>query len=551
MRCPHCGTENRDDRAICYHCSKDLMMIRLIVNKAKQHFNNAVELAERQHYGEALGELNDALELNSRFVEALVLRGTILARLERFEEAKESWGRALGLNPQAARAHRYLGQIGEAKASVPLLRRARTVVYGAVGVIGISVAVVLLMVLAGDADAERMQAGWEAIHRGDLVKGREVALALDDPREGERLLSAIEGLVELKIDQVAILGIEGDGEDVRSLVAELSSYELTKGQRAELQRTLNQIERVYRQRVENLLATQSLSRERLKRIGGEFSRMESILGEQAEDTIGILRAQVAGMLEERLRQIEAVAAGAEVPEDTAIVDQQLFEGKELAVAYSKHIAPVNAGEKLEELARVYTEKLAEQAAAAARAGEKERYEKIVAYLESFSIQVPENLESARQMRAVLIDRLREEHLGQLVSALDENRTDEALRIYNVLAIEYGFEPDETIQQRVHNARRQLAIESYYALMDMAGEFDARQLSREQAVHALALIENARGPLPPRLSMRADENITYFAYVAHLSLGEEQAAREEAVRLRKEHPESPYLPLNGNDTDSAE
>lgn len=68
MICPFCNTENRDDQDVCYHCNKDLSMLRLIINKAKHHYNLALEHAERGRYYEAITELNNSIELDSKNV---------------------------------------------------------------------------------------------------------------------------------------------------------------------------------------------------------------------------------------------------------------------------------------------------------------------------------------------------------------------------------------------------------------------------------------------------------------------------------------------------
>ena len=59
MRCPFCKTENRDDLETCYSCEKDLSMLRLIVQKARAHFNRALEFAERDRNEEAIAELGE------------------------------------------------------------------------------------------------------------------------------------------------------------------------------------------------------------------------------------------------------------------------------------------------------------------------------------------------------------------------------------------------------------------------------------------------------------------------------------------------------------
>ena len=64
MLCPYCQTDNREDRETCYICGKDISTIRLVTNKARQHYNDALEHAERGRTTEAIDELKNAIDLD-------------------------------------------------------------------------------------------------------------------------------------------------------------------------------------------------------------------------------------------------------------------------------------------------------------------------------------------------------------------------------------------------------------------------------------------------------------------------------------------------------
>jgi tetratricopeptide (TPR) repeat protein len=108
MLCPHCRTENRDERGACYHCEADLTPLRAAVLAAKQHFNAALEHIERGRNREAVTEIQAALELDGSLVEAWAVLGTIRAREERFAEARKAWEKALSLDPRYEKCHNYL-----------------------------------------------------------------------------------------------------------------------------------------------------------------------------------------------------------------------------------------------------------------------------------------------------------------------------------------------------------------------------------------------------------------------------------------------------------
>lgn len=126
MKCPHCQTENRPDRGICYHCEADISLLCTVVNKARNHFNTALELAGRNHNDQAIAELKSALELDSAFAQAWVVLGTLHAREGRKDQAVAIWTRALSLDPNLKKAHDYIGKVelmAEAEPRVRALRR--------------------------------------------------------------------------------------------------------------------------------------------------------------------------------------------------------------------------------------------------------------------------------------------------------------------------------------------------------------------------------------------------------------------------------------------
>ncbi|MEI7634808.1 MAG: hypothetical protein WCK47_11085 [bacterium] len=125
MQCPYCQTENRDDRAACYACEKDLSMMRLAVNKAKHHYNLALEHAERGRVNEGIEELHNALDLDRKFINAHVVLGTLYAKRNEFDKARESWNAALALMPELAKARSYLDRLQTVQSSLPLVRRLR------------------------------------------------------------------------------------------------------------------------------------------------------------------------------------------------------------------------------------------------------------------------------------------------------------------------------------------------------------------------------------------------------------------------------------------
>jgi tetratricopeptide (TPR) repeat protein len=171
MKCPFCATENREDRESCYHCGKDISMLRVIVNKARHHYNVALEHAERQRHPEALAELEHCLELDHSFVPAHVVMGTVYAKMEKFDAAERCWQAALALDPHILKAHEYIGKGGLAKQAVPLLKRLRWAIGLALALAGILALMILwqLRPASDKADIKRISAEIEKGNYGEAL----------------------------------------------------------------------------------------------------------------------------------------------------------------------------------------------------------------------------------------------------------------------------------------------------------------------------------------------------------------------------------------------
>lgn len=144
MICPFCNTENRDDLDTCYHCNKDLSMLRLLINKAKHHYNNALEHAERGRYYEAIAELHNVLDLDSKNVNALVVLGTVYAKQNLFEKAIEQWEKALNIDNRFQKAHNYIIKAEQVKEVLPLFKWLKIFAGGLIACI-ITIIVLILL----------------------------------------------------------------------------------------------------------------------------------------------------------------------------------------------------------------------------------------------------------------------------------------------------------------------------------------------------------------------------------------------------------------------
>lgn len=130
MLCPFCHIENHENRDSCYNCGKDIGTVKFVVNRARQHFNDGLEHAENNRTGQAIDELTKALDLDSSFIQAYVILGTLYAREGNFDQAEKAWSNALALKPELEKAHEYLGRLGAVKSALPTLRFFRWIALG-------------------------------------------------------------------------------------------------------------------------------------------------------------------------------------------------------------------------------------------------------------------------------------------------------------------------------------------------------------------------------------------------------------------------------------
>lgn len=521
-------------------------MLRLITNKAKQHFNNAVEQAERQQYHGALAELNNALELDSRLLEALVLKGTILARMERFEEAKETWNRAITLNPQAARAHRYLGQVGDARAAVPLLRRARLVVYGAATVAAVAViAAVGTIMVTSDVDAHQIRRGWTALQEGDYDTSREVAAKLDDPAARVELLSAVNTSIQEKLDNAFAYAVAGDVEEAASALDEVSKLSLPNDLEEQYERKRATIARYLLSSVEQNIDTSKLTQESLEQIASEISQLEESFPQIQDDTDAI-RTSLASTVRDRiLNRLEPLLPFIEDPAETEVIVQALENSRTIERSFLNIFPDSGYTSATAPFEKAFSEILLKRARLAAADARPALYKDSVSALEALLSDNAPELREAHELNELLRENQLVALRKEIQSALQEGRLHEAVEAADQLA-DAGIAPDDEMAIRIAEARSALSANSYYELMDMADAIES-DLDEETARRVLVLADRAESHLPGRIRLRAEENLLYFRALANARLDEREESKEAWEKLTEKYPRSPYL---GRRPDSA-
>lgn len=515
MRCPHCQTENREDRVACYHCGRDLTMVRLLVTRARMHFNTAVEQAREMRYFEALGELNSALELNSRFVEAHVLKGSILARIDRVEEAREALEEALKISPQTARAHRYLLELGDVEKLTPLRRRLRLVYTGAGATVLLAAGVSIMALL----------------HPSDSPTSTPLAgVATSEPRrtEAEALavpeLLAANGALEAAVAEVRRLGAMPLSTEGKARLAGITEA-LAKRSAADAATLLEAL-------VAQTNADGAVPMVVLERFEAARARHQNLFPEHADALKQALAAHEPDARALVKQKLQAVGAEG----DTNSASASLSALLPLARLVQMEEA-VNA--RVAELAARDAERLHGEALAAAREGKTEAFEEALAAMRGLPV-VPEGmLDKTTALRALLVEREQATTLASIERALADGDRVAALAMAETLEALGGAAP-AALRVRLDEARRRVAIDSYYQLMEMGDRIERGEISADEASEVQRLVELARGPLPARIAAKATDNLHFFAAQAWRVLGENEKAWGEMSALRAVNPNSVYL-----------
>lgn len=259
MQCPYCQTENREDRERCYACDKDISMLRLVVNKARHHYNDALEHAERGRVTEAVDELRHALDLDRSFASAHVVLGTLYAKQGEYEKARQSWETALSLQPELDKAHAYLQRVEAVQTSLPALRTYRWIT------------IILLLALVGftgwwiyeqrtDPNVQRLQSALRLYEQG--VYGRALRELEAVRRQSDAnspsnvaaasLRHALQADLRQQVRRIQDLKFQGQYEEALRAITDLEERQPDNATSAALATIRQDIVHYYREEIQKL-----------------------------------------------------------------------------------------------------------------------------------------------------------------------------------------------------------------------------------------------------------------------------------------------------------
>jgi tetratricopeptide (TPR) repeat protein len=298
-------------------------MLRLLVNKARHHYNTALEHAERGRNSEAIAELNNALDLDNNFFQARVVLGTLYTRTDDMVRAKETWESLFELDPAIAKAYAYLQKAETVVKERPIRRWLRGFVAtsAVLGVLLIGFFVWNLLPARGYSDLVKVNAALEA---RDYQAGYEILTKLEEQKSS--LSSEIAMGVDLGkelIDASARETLEAMLEEVKEGNWEQLSQKITNARRIKWPAsTLATIETFEQQLDEGIQRKMELKvdevinssdDELIKESQREIARLSGlseseVVKEKAETEITALQTRLEQNFEAKLRDIQTADA---------------------------------------------------------------------------------------------------------------------------------------------------------------------------------------------------------------------------------------------------
>lgn len=542
MICPYCHTDNRDDRELCYHCNRDLTMLRVIVNKAKHHYNQALEYAERDRTDDAIHELQNTLDLDGSMIDAHVVLGTLYAKQNEFGKARDEWNAALALDHRLQKAHDYLNKAEHAVVVFPIVRRLKTINVGLLVLVGLIVALwgtTAFIHRRPAARFEQMHQTLERIAKADLNSdaslqalraegdnpvlppiGREAAASLAraiEQQQRARLTDAHAALAEgaplVALRLVAPLGAGGD----KTLAADIGQIR-------------TQAERQLLARVEEAARSAATG-------AGDLDKLRQAAAQATAALDGNAPAR---------RQIEAVLARAEVSRAQYILEQArtLAAGDRVQLAIAETLTLRGKNPKLAgPIDEILRERLAVEVGRAAgdirRLIDKGQLVDARARIGDFTaLYASAGFKDADPRLAALAAQIsaseRRKAYAAALAAYDAKKFEAFL----VMSQSPDALTTDTVERQAlvkmrEEAARRFAGQMYDWMNGLDSRFEAGTIDAQSAAR---VVENWQrvydnGPKYARAP------VLFYAAVSHFKLGQIERARELLERVRKEYPKS--------------
>lgn len=516
-------------------------MLRLIVNRAKNHYNQALEHAERGRLIEAISELDSALQLDNTFTEARLLLGTLYARLERPEEARTQWDEVLASDISLRRAHEYLGAIGALKRTLPLARRVRAALVAAGMIMAFAVAIVAIS-LWPSREERLLDEAWRQFADRNFVESDRLIsimarpLSNDDLESSALLLeSSIQQAIDERLQLVTHNLAQGHYDGAMDVIAEIESLSPPPS----VMHTISNYRSLIRAALEEQVASAAeadFSAENLDQLEQYADELKVMFpaSEVGEKALRSFTEKGRRRFRAMLEKIDEELAAQSAP---SVIQLLLEDTRALAMLLDQE-GELQTRQQL--ISRLEQRLSYESAVEEAEAG---RDEQALAMLSQFDAgaATEEIARKALQLKAQLKEQVRKQRIERLWAAIDSEDYSEAMKLAQSIDLEGLDEASQAaLEERMGEVERRFALSAYYELMKHADQFEAGTIDEATARDALEKIDQIDGHLPASVKAAAWDDLYFFRAVAHRVLGQTNESNDAIESLRSEYPNSPYL-----------
>jgi len=556
MICPYCNTVNRDDHEVCYYCNKDLTMLRLIVNKAKHHYNLAVEHAERNRFYEALTELQNSLDLDKTNANAHVLMGTIYAKQKKFDEAIRQWEAALQMDPSIYKAYTYIPKAKKLEETIPTFRLLK-ITFAILAVCIIIIGILTFKNLRpnpAEVLLNNALSDYKNNHYGKALErieecSKQYPASTFTPL-ARHLADTIHKEVEERKMEILNHMYASDylkaletGNSLERLNPDPGTSQFLKLLRDEAKFALGKYIKTQLTEYEKTGTAVASLRQDIDEFAKFFPRDSITI--QFQERLRALRLKYAKVDETLLqRNFENILSFDDITKTLAALEDFNKQYPEFS---QKSGVPL----KIRSLKQIFiTGTLLE----AERALEKDNYSLTSSTLARITPQdlssFPRVAQEYNNLKKTFARRQKDkegrkarEFLARVESALKQNNLDD---LHNLIAqkdsVHLTEKEREHLNRMVKTAREKTAVTSYEDIMAIGIPQTPNDLSEADARKTLSALPVIQFFLPPDIAHQAKDKLLYLACASHLRLGEAEKAREIFNNLLREFPHSPYLPM---------
>lgn len=555
MICPFCNTENRDDQDVCYHCNKDLSMLRLIINKAKHHYNLALEHAERGRYYEAITELNNSIELDSKNVSAYVVLGTIYAKQNQYDKAIECWEKALYVDNRFQKAHDYIIKAGQIRNSIPLIKTFKILAVSLVCSIVVIFALIIIF-NKPDRRLHQIRQAYKNFQSQDILSARQALQKIDKTKKDDAF-DISKNLIDKAIkDEIKLAKAETQLEiknerpyEAIKILNRLKSKNPDKETLSWLNSTENIIVASLVSQIKRTLDTFETEGGELEDISQSLETFKSSFPQNNEGST-LYQRFLTIMKNNCRKELAAVYQGYEDKGDMKEAEAGITN---LLQKYQKYKDISKMTD--ETLAKIYSAEIAKAVKSCQTAidkGNLDEAEAIISKTKEIKNIPKEQINKFMELSALITSKRAE----QLVSAITKESANKNYE--KVLELAKKAESYTLIEQdkkiiaaEIEKSAKNLAIQRYKWLDSIDAKFEECRQSVEESNKTIEYYPYLMANLSKKAYGYAYDDIMFYTIISYYRIGDYENGDKLAEKLANDYPKSPLLKKISNLKSKAE